>query len=135
MIEQLDESSEQAFAESVTNVCIKHISYNNHHHHYYLLFLQFLVNSNLNCSSSNNTSHDMTFLNNNNATTTVLPDFQYLTSPLGEQPFSTTTPNHIPMYPIPKSEDVNQYGNNITNNNNLHSNTIHVNKNNSKANK
>jgi hypothetical protein len=68
----------------------------------------------------------MTFLNNN-TTTTVLPDFQYLTSPSGEQPLSTTS-NHIPIYPIPKSVDVNQYGNNITNNTNLHSNTTHVNK-------
>jgi hypothetical protein len=66
----------------------------------------------------------MTFLNNTN--TTVLPDFQYLTSPSGEQQPLTTT-NHIPMYPIPKSVDCNQYGNNITNNNN-HSNTNHVNK-------
>jgi hypothetical protein len=66
----------------------------------------------------------MTFLNNQ--TTTVLPDFQYLTSPSNEQPLST---NHIPIYPIPKSVDVNQCGNNITNNNtNLHSNTTHVNK-------
>ncbi len=64
----------------------------------------------------------MTFLNNNNnnTTTTVLPDFQYLTSPSDEQPMSTTS--HIPVYPIPKSVDVNQYGNNITNN------TTHVNK-------
>ena len=69
----------------------------------------------------------MTFLNNNNNTTTVLPDFQYLTSPSGDQSLSTTTtPNHIPIYPIPKSVDVNQYGNNITNNN--HSNTNYVNK-------
>ena len=60
----------------------------------------------------------MTFLNNNNHTTTVLPDFQYLTSPSGDQPLSTPIPNHIP-----KSIDVNQYGNNITNNNN----TTHVN--------
>jgi hypothetical protein len=68
----------------------------------------------------------MTFLNNTN--TTVLPDFQYLTSPSSEQltpPPSTTTTNHIPIYPIPKSVDYNQYGNNITNNN--HSNTNHVN--------
>jgi hypothetical protein len=64
----------------------------------------------------------MTFLNNNNPTqTTVLPDFQYLTSPSDEQPMSTTS--HIPVYPIPKSVDVNQYGNNITNH------TTHVNKN------
>lgn len=64
----------------------------------------------------------MTFLNNNNnpTTTTILPDFQYLTSPSDEQPISTT--NHIPIYPIPKSVDVNQYGNNITN----HNNTTHV---------
>jgi hypothetical protein len=60
----------------------------------------------------------MTFLNN--TTTTVLPDFQYLTSPTDEKPISTIS--HIPIYPIPKSVDVNQYGNNITNN------TTHVNK-------
>jgi hypothetical protein len=69
----------------------------------------------------------MTFLNNTN--TTVLPDFQYLTSPSGEQQQqltpSPTTMNHIPIYPIPKSVDCNQYGNNITNNNN-HSNTNYV---------
>jgi hypothetical protein len=67
----------------------------------------------------------MTFLNNTN--TTVLPDFQFLTSPSDEQltPASTTM-NHIPIYPIPKTIDCNQYGNNITNNN--HSNTNHVNK-------
>ena len=76
----------------------------------------------------------MTFLNNNTTatatTTTVLPDFQYLTSPSGEKLLSTrtTTPNYIPIYPIPKSVDVNQYGNNITNNTNLHSNATHVNK-------
>ena len=82
-------------------------------------FFQFLVNSNLNCSSSN--GHDMTFLNNTN-NTTVLPDFQYLTSPSGEQKplqtnstINTTTINHIPTYPIPKSVDCHQYGNNITN--------------------
>jgi hypothetical protein len=63
----------------------------------------------------------MTFLNNT-ATTTVLPDFQYLTSPSGEQPLTTT--NHIPIYPIPKSVDVNQNGNNITNHNNHHVNKI-----------
>jgi hypothetical protein len=82
----------------------------------------------------------MTFLNNNssNATTTVLPDFQYLTSPSGEQPgLATTTTsssiNHIPTCPIPKSVDCNQYGSNITNNNNHqhqhqhhHTNTTHV---------
>ncbi len=73
----------------------------------------------------------MTFLNNTN--TTVLPDFQYLTSPSGEQQQQqltssppTTTTNHIPIYPIPKSIDCNQYGSNITNNN--HSNTNYVNK-------
>ena len=73
----------------------------------------------------------MTFLNNNlsntaasTTTTTVLPDFQYLTSPSGDKLLSTTaTPNHIPIYPIPKSADVNQYGNNIAN---LHSNAAHV---------
>lgn len=90
---------------------------------------QFLVNSNLNCSSSN--GHDMTFLNN--SSTTVLPDFQYLTSPSSDQQLTsspaattttTTTTNHIPVYPIPKSADCNQYGNNITNNN--HSNINHV---------
>lgn len=85
----------------------------------------------------------MTFLNNNsnNATTTVLPDFQYLTSPSGEQPgltTTTTTPssiNHIPTCPIPKSVDCNQYGSNITNSNNHHhqhqhhhTNTTHVSK-------
>ncbi|CAF0962667.1 unnamed protein product [Adineta ricciae] len=85
----------------------------------------FLVNSNLNCSSSN--GHDMTFLNNTN--TTVLPDFQYLTSPSSEQqltppPSLGTTANNIPVYPIPKSVDCNQYGNNITNNN--HSNLNHI---------
>jgi len=63
----------------------------------------------------------MTFLNNNPTPTTVLPDFQYLTSPSDEQPISTTS--HIPIYPIPKSVDANQYGNNITNN------TNHVDKN------
>ncbi|CAF1460838.1 unnamed protein product [Adineta steineri] len=111
MLEQHDESNEQTFTDSVNS---------------------FLINSNLSCSSSNNNSHDMTFLNNNNTgttttTTTVLPDFQYLTSPSGEKLLSTTTSNHIPIYPIPKSVDVNQYGNNITNNNNnLHSNTAHV---------
>jgi len=71
----------------------------------------------------------MTFLNNNTAppttTTTVLPDFQYLTSPSGEK-FLSTTPNHIPSYPIPKSVDVNQYGNHITKNTNLHSNATNV---------
>ncbi len=57
----------------------------------------------------------MTFLNNHHPTkTTVLPDFQYLTSPSDEQPISTTS--HIPFNPLPKSVDVNQYGNNITNN-------------------
>jgi hypothetical protein len=74
----------------------------------------------------------MTFLNNNPTstatTTTVLPDFQYLTSPSGDKLLSTaaatTASNHIPVYPIPKSADVNQYGNNITN---LHSNATHVN--------
>ena len=85
------------------------------------------MNSNLNCSSSN--GHDMTFLNNTN--TTVLPDFQYLTSPSSEQqltppPSLGTTANNIPVYPIPKSVDCNQYGNNITNNN--HSNLNHVRK-------
>jgi hypothetical protein len=70
----------------------------------------------------------MTFLNNTN--TTVLPDFQFLTSPSDEPrqqltPPPPTTTNHIPIYPIPKSIDCNQYGNNITNNN--HSNTNHVN--------
>ncbi|CAF1029441.1 unnamed protein product [Rotaria sp. Silwood1] len=104
---------EQMFAETVNN---------------------FLINSNLNCSSTN--GHDMTFLNNTN--TTVLPDFQYLTSPSGEQqqqqqqqqltsqvpPPATTTTNHIPIYPIPKSVDCNQFNNNITNNN--HSNTNHI---------
>ena len=83
----------------------------------------------------------MTFLNNN-TNTTVLPDFQYLTSPSGEQqpqqqqqkqqqqhqqitpPPPTTTTNHIPIYPIPKSVDCNQFNNNITNNN--HSNINHV---------
>ena len=78
----------------------------------------------------------MTFLNNTaNNTTTVLPDFQYLTSPSGEQTAlttnNTTTPttiNHIPTCPIPKSVDCNQYGNNITNNNNhlQHSNPTQV---------
>lgn len=73
----------------------------------------------------------MTFLNNNNTNArTVLPDFQYLTSPSDEQSLSTTIINHIPVYPIPKSIDVNQYGNNITNNANFHSNTTHVNRNN-----
>lgn len=73
----------------------------------------------------------MTFLNNApTPTTTVLPDFQYLTSPSGEQnalattsssaSAATTTINHIPTCPIPKSVDCNQYGNNITNNNNNH---------------
>jgi hypothetical protein len=63
----------------------------------------------------------MTFLNNHHPTkTTVLPDFQYLTSPSDEQPISTTS--HIPFNPLPKSVDVNQYGNNITNN------PTHVNK-------
>ena len=38
----------------------------------------------------------------------------------------TATTNHIPIYPIPKSVDCNQYGNNITNNNT--NNTTHVNK-------
>lgn len=85
----------------------------------------------------------MTFLNNTN--TTVLPDFQFLTSPSNEsqhqqqqqltpplplptttKPIPTTTTNHIPIYPIPKTIDCNQYGNNITNNN--HSNTNHVNR-------
>jgi hypothetical protein len=58
----------------------------------------------------------MTFLNNhhNPTSTTVLPDFQYLTSPSDEQPISTTS--HIPFNPLPKSVDVNQYGNNIANN-------------------
>jgi hypothetical protein len=69
----------------------------------------------------------MTFLNNTN--TTVLPDFQFLTSP-SDEPRQitppTTTTNHIPIYPIPKTIDCNQYGNNISNNN--HSNTNHVNK-------
>jgi len=73
----------------------------------------------------------MTFLNNTN--TTVLPDFQFLTSPSDELqqltpsslPPPQTTTNHIPIYPIPKTIDCNQYGNNITNNN--HSNTNHVN--------
>ena len=83
----------------------------------------------------------MTFLNNtNNTNTTVLPDFQYLTSPSGEQKplptnntTNTTTINHIPTYPIPKSVDCNQYGNNITNSANHnhhqqqhHSNASHV---------
>lgn len=74
----------------------------------------------------------MTFLNNTN--TTVLPDFQYLTSPSSEQQqpqqqqlaSQVPTTNHIPIYPIPKSVDSNQYGNNITNNN--HSNTNQVNR-------
>ncbi|CAF1215535.1 unnamed protein product [Adineta steineri] len=91
----------------------------------------FLVNSNINCSSTN--GHDVTFLNNTN--TTVLPDFQYLTSPSNEQQLTppppplqqtttSTTTNYIPIYPIPKSVDCNQYGNNITNNN--HSNINHI---------
>ncbi|CAF3210757.1 unnamed protein product [Rotaria socialis] len=94
----------------------------------------FLISSNLNCSSTN--GHDMTFLNNTN--TTVLPDFQYLTSPSGEQQPqpqpqqqhqqitspTTKTTNHIPIYPIRKSVDCNQFNNNITNNN--HSNTNHI---------
>ncbi|CAF2371265.1 unnamed protein product [Rotaria sp. Silwood2] len=107
MIEQNDESNEQTFAESVNS---------------------FLLNSNLNCSSSNNNSHDMTFLktNNNNNTTTILPDFQYLTSASDEQSLSTTTLNHIPNYPIPKSIDINQYRNNIINNTNFHSNTPNI---------
>ncbi|CAM4889983.1 unnamed protein product [Rotaria socialis] len=107
-----DESNEPTFAESVNS---------------------FLVTSNLNCSSSNSNSHNMTFLSNNNnnnnsnnTTRTVLPDFQYLTSPSDEQQLSTTIINHIPIYPIPKSIDANQYGNNITNNANLHSSTTHV---------
>ncbi|CAF3983790.1 unnamed protein product [Rotaria magnacalcarata] len=101
---------EQMFAETVNN---------------------FLISSNLNCSSTN--GHDITFLNNTN--TTVLPDFQYLTSPSGEQqkqqqqhqqitPPPTTTTNHIPIYPYRKSVDCNQFNNNITNNN--HSNTNHI---------
>jgi hypothetical protein len=67
----------------------------------------------------------MTFLNNTN--TTVLPDFQFLTSPSDESRQltpPTTTTNHIPIYPIPKSIDCNQYGNTISNNN--HSNINHV---------
>ena len=63
----------------------------------------------------------MTFLNNNNhhnnpTSTTVLPDFQYLTSPSDEQQQPIPTTSHIPFNPLPKSVDVNQYGNNITNN-------------------
>ena len=70
----------------------------------------------------------MTFLNNTN--TTVLPDFQYLTSPSGEQPQLTaqvpkaTTTSHIPIYPIPKPVECNQYGNNITSNNQPTSNQV-----------
>ncbi|UJR15868.1 hypothetical protein I4U23_002794 [Adineta vaga] len=112
MLEEHDESNEQTYSDSVNS---------------------FLIHSNLSCSSSTNNSHDMTFLNNNNnvtttTTTTVLPDFQYLTSPSGDKFLSTnsTTSNHIPIYPIPKSVDVNQYGNNISNNSNLHSNSTHV---------
>jgi hypothetical protein len=95
LFEQNDESNEQTFVDSVNS---------------------FLLNSNLSYSSSNNNSHDMTFLNNhhNPTSTTVLPDFQYLTSPSDEQPISTTS--HIPFNPLPKSVDVNQYGNNIANN-------------------
>jgi hypothetical protein len=59
----------------------------------------------------------MTFLNNHQNTTTVLPDFHYLTSSSDEQPFATTS--HIPVYPISKSADVNQY---------ITKNTNHVNK-------
>ncbi len=71
----------------------------------------------------------MTFLNNNNnnhnhpittTTKTVLPDFQYLTSSSDEHPILTTS--YIPVHSLPKSVDVNQYGNNITNN------TTHVNR-------
>ncbi len=82
----------------------------------FFFFLKFFLGSNLNCSSSSHTSHDLTFLNNTNptTTTTVLPDFQYLTSPSDDQPLATTS--HIPVYPLPKSVDVNQYGNNITKN-------------------
>lgn len=69
----------------------------------------------------------MTFLQDS-TTTTVLPDFQYLTSPASEQSLATT-PNHISMYPIPNALDVNQYGtHNITNQQNLHSNPTHVKK-------
>jgi hypothetical protein len=70
----------------------------------------------------------MTFLQDSTPTTntTVLPDFQYLTSPASEQSLATT-PNHISMYPIPNAVDVNQYGtHNITNQQNLHSNPTHV---------
>ena len=75
----------------------------------------------------------MTFLNN--TTPTVLPDFQFLTSSSDESkqmtppitttttaavsspPTATTTSNHIPIYPIPKTIDCNQYGTNIANSN------------------
>jgi len=113
---------EQMFADTVNNV-------------------NFWKQSALNSSSN---GHDLTFLNNtpNNQTNpntntnpnpTVLPDFQYLTSPSSDQgtlttsstaSSTTTTINHIPSCPIPKSVDCNQYGNNITNNNNhQHSNS------------
>jgi hypothetical protein len=86
IFEQYDQSNDQTFSDNVNT---------------------FLVNSNLSCSSSNNNSHDMTFLNNHQNTTTVLPDFHYLTSSSDEQPLATTS--HIPVYPISKSADVNQY--------------------------
>jgi hypothetical protein len=129
---------EQMFADTVNNVS-RARSWPRSNSCSRRFFIQFLVNSNLNCSSSN--GHDMTFLNNtNNTNTTVLPDFQYLTSPSGEQKplptnstTNTTTINHIPTYPIPKSVDCNQYGNNITNSANHnhhqqqhHSNASHV---------
>ena len=135
ILEQHDDSNEQTFGDSVNSVCICHLF-----HSFIIIyhFVQFITHSNLSCSSSTNNSHDMTFLNNNNnnnnnnnaptafSTTTVLPDFQYLTSPSGDKFFSTATSNHIPIYSIPKSVDAIQYGNNITNNTNLHSNSTHV---------
>ena len=62
----------------------------------------------------------MTFLNESTlmptTTSTVLPDFQYLTSPSTDPSLSTTTSNHIPIYhPIPNSIDINQYNHNNTN--------------------
>jgi len=115
MFEEHDESNEQVFTDSVNS---------------------FLYNQNLSCSSSTNNSHDLTFLNDSNpmstatTTSTVLPDFQYLTSPCAAADQSLlTTANHIPIYqPIPNTIDVNHFNpnQNITTRKNLSGNSSHL---------